>query len=412
MAKSKSKKAAVVPAPDRQWSSWRRKVRNGGRCALWLAGPLLSMAALARMGAPDLEQTPSIIPAGEPQHCAYWAREGHCEPTSEYTSYMREKCGRVCAETPRGAAAPIASAEPSPDDSWANPAECKAWAGSGECEKNPDFMNTHCAGSCAALGRMRRLYRQRCPRPGVYEQALPAGKMASTFARILSEFAHLEPEEISSDPPVILFHKFLSDDEAEAFIAHGKGRYEKSLGVGMKADGTMAEVQTDIRTSSHGWCQHAACLNDPRVQNVVARVSDITQTPSTNAEFAQLVYYHACDEADPTQKCAFYRRHSDYIEGEAHKLQGVRIYTLFAYLNDVPEGGGTRFTDLPGGPVTFQPQRGKAILWPSVLGHSPHEKDDRTHHEALPVLAGEKFGANFWIHQYDFKGAHAADCIS
>ena len=26
---------------------------------------------------------------------------------------------------------------------------------------------------------------------------------------------------------------------------------------------------------------------------------------------------------------------------------GVRIYTLFAYLNDVPEGGGTRFTKLP-----------------------------------------------------------------
>ena len=67
-----------------------------------------------------------------------------------------------------------------------------------------------------------------------------------------------------------------------------------------------------------------------------------------NAEFAQLVYaaptppapcppssstptcryYHAC--ADPTDsKCAFYREHNDYIEGDAEKLQGVRIYTLF-----------------------------------------------------------------------------------
>ena len=235
--------------------------------------------------------------------------------------------------------------------------------------------------------------------------------------------------------------------EADAFIKYGRGRYEKSLGVGMKADGTMGDVATEIRTSSHGWCNTPACLADRRVQDVVARVSDITQTPETNAEFAQLVYYHACRE-DLGEKCAFYRRHSDYIEGDEHKLPGVRIYTVFtctshtarsqalkplatiheaamgipsyltpacshllaADLNDVPEGGGTRFTDLPSGQVTFQPQRGKAILWPSVLADAPHTKDDRTHHEALPVTGGEKFGANFWIHQHDFKGPHAKGC--
>ena len=81
----------------------------------------------------------------------------------------------------------------------------------------------------------------------------------------------------------------------------------------------------------------------------------------------------------------------------------MRIFTLFAYLNDVPEGGGTTFTDLPTGPVTFQPEKGKAVLWPSVLADSPHAKDDRTHHEALPVGKGVKLGANLWLHMYDFK---------
>jgi prolyl 4-hydroxylase len=118
----------------------------------------------------------------------------------------------------------------------------------------------------------------------------------------------------------------------------------------------------------------------------------------------------------------------------------VRIYTLFTYLNDVPEGGGTRFTKLPAdsncssivkgttdpacvardtpgtspgaSPVTFQPKTGKAILWPSVLAGDPHSKDSRTDHEALPVTAGEKFGANFWIHQHDFKGAYAKGCTA
>jgi len=172
----------------------------------------------------------------------------------------------------------------------------------------------------------------------------------------------------------------------------------------------MGDVQTEIRTSSHGWCSHPACLNDPDVKRVVARVADITQTPETNAEFAQLVYYHSCNEGD--SDCAFYKRHNDYIDGDEHKLQGVRVYTLFTYLNDVPGGGGTRFTDLPTGPVTFEPQKGKAILWSSVLADAPHSKDDRTHHEALPVTAGEKFAANFWIHQYDFKGPYAKGCTA
>ena len=126
------------------------------------------------------------------------------------------------------------------------------------------------------------------------------------------------------------------------------------------------------------------------------------------------------------------------------------------YLNDVPEGGATRFTSLPSGPVTFQPKRGKAVLWPSVLAEAPFTKDERTDHEALPVTRGEKYGgtgvaclpigyayacalliatltlaprrlsccrgcrslplatrsANFWIHQYDFKTAHAKGCTA
>jgi len=303
------------------------------------------------------------------------------------------------------------SQEAPPVDAWENPSDCTSWAGGGECKTNPKFMLANCAFSCAKLDYARQRYERRCPKPKNYTQAVAPGQMPSTFARIMQDFPELQPEEISSDPPVILFHNFLSPDETDAFIKHGRGKYEKSLGVGMKEDGTMGDVATEIRTSAHGWCQSPACLNDPHVQDVVARVADITQTPSENAEFAQLVYYHSCNEADG-EKCAFYRRHSDYIEGDEHKLPGVRIYTLFTYLNDVPEGGGTRFTDLPSGPVTFQPQRGKAILWPSVLADQPHTKDDRTHHEALPVTAGEKFGANFWIHQYDFKGPHAKGCTA
>jgi len=76
----------------------------------------------------------------------------------------------------------------------------------------------------------------------------------------------------------------------------------------------------------------------------------------------------------------------------------------------VPRGGATAFPNLPSGPVNIQPQRGKAVLWPSVLADAPHSEDERTDHEALPVTKGEKFVANFWIHQYDFKSPFAKVC--
>jgi prolyl 4-hydroxylase len=63
--------------------------------------------------------------------------------------------------------------------------------------------------------------------------------------------------------------------------------------------------------------------------------------------------------------------------------------TLFLYLNDVEEGGGTEFPKLS---LVVQPRKGMAVLWPSVLNDKPHEIDMRTDHAALPVIRGEKYG--------------------
>jgi len=383
-AKEGTTKEEATAAPSLDWGSKpmpRRRRKGNFSWILSMLGPICAIAAVAVLNAPQ----------DDPE------------------SFQPQEAERA---PPRKAGGKM---EAPPVDTH-NASECAAWAGDGQCEANSAFMLTNCKFSCLKLELAHKAYEKRCPKPPNYESsaALAPGVMPRTFARIMADesFAHLQPEMISEDPPVVLFHSFLSEAESDAFARHGKGRYAKSLGVGMTADGKMGDVKTEIRTSSHGWCQHAACKDDPNVKAVVARVADLTQTPVDNAEFAQLVYYHACDDSSDNNKCAFYRRHSDYIAGDQHRLQGVRIYTLFTYLNDVPEGGATRFTDLPGGPVTFQPQKGKAVLWPSVLADEPHTIDPRTHHEALPVTAGEKFGANFWIHQYDFKNTHAKGCTA
>ena len=79
--------------------------------------------------------------------------------------------------------------------------------------------------------------------------------------------------------------------------------------------------------------------------------------------------------------------------------------TFYIYLNDVEEGGGTNFPYLDPSVPDFavQPKRGRAVLWPSVLNEQPDVRDDRTMHQALPVTAGVKYGANAWIHLREFK---------
>ena len=86
---------------------------------------------------------------------------------------------------------------------------------------------------------------------------------------------------------------------------------------------------------------------------------------------------------------------------------GPRLYTFFLYLSDVEEGGTTAFTKL-GFEVT--PKKGRAVLWPSVLDGDPTKRDDRTFHEAKPVVRGEKYAANAWLHMYDFKAPYKVGC--
>ena len=77
------------------------------------------------------------------------------------------------------------------------------------------------------------------------------------------------------------------------------------------------------------------------------------------------------------------------------------------------EGGETEFKKLG---IKAQPKKGRALLWPSVfdddVGALRKNSDDRTYHEAMPVEAGVKFAANFWLHLYDFQTPHKAACTN
>ena len=86
---------------------------------------------------------------------------------------------------------------------------------------------------------------------------------------------------------------------------------------------------------------------------------------------------------------------------------GPRILTFFLYLSDVEEGGATNFVGLK---LPVKPKKGRALLWPSVLDSNPMEKDPRTDHEAQDVIQGVKFGANAWIHMFDYMEPQKRGC--
>lgn len=196
-------------------------------------------------------------------------------------------------------------------------------------------------------------------------------------------------------PWVVLLDNFLSEEEADRLvqIGHHQGfeRSVRAIDVG-KFD------TTDDRTSSNSWCKDR-CMADPVVTNVLENIALTTKSTINHSEHLQLLRY------EPGQ---FYTTHHDFIPYQHDLPCGARIMTLFLYLNDVEEGGGTRFPQLD---ITIQPKKGSALLWPNVKDDDPMERDPRTHHEALPVTKGVKYGANAWIHGEDFLTPWRLKCM-
>uniref|UniRef100_A0AAR2KMI6 procollagen-proline 4-dioxygenase n=1 Tax=Pygocentrus nattereri TaxID=42514 RepID=A0AAR2KMI6_PYGNA len=87
-----------------------------------------------------------------------------------------------------------------------------------------------------------------------------------------------------------------------------------------------------------------------------------------------------------------YEPHFDF--GRVKLGTGNRIATWLFYMSDVPAGGATVFPDVG---AAVWPKKGTAVFWYNLFASG--EGDYSTRHAACPVLVGNKWVSNKWIHE-------------
>eukprot|EP00326_Haptolina_ericina_P026845 CAMPEP_0181200232 /NCGR_PEP_ID=MMETSP1096-20121128/17644_1 /TAXON_ID=156174 ORGANISM="Chrysochromulina ericina, Strain CCMP281" /NCGR_SAMPLE_ID=MMETSP1096 /ASSEMBLY_ACC=CAM_ASM_000453 /LENGTH=352 /DNA_ID=CAMNT_0023290555 /DNA_START=112 /DNA_END=1172 /DNA_ORIENTATION=- len=252
----------------------------------------------------------------------------------------------------------------------------ESWA----CYRDPELVQ-NCAWTCGAC-KEHRFDMPHCERAKGATPAAVKGSVNQIFGRIVEEVPGVTV--LSEEPWVLVIDDFMTHAEADAIIAAGS-RSGTSWARSQAGDGVQS-----ARTSSTSWCE-SRCLQDPTVQKVEKRVSDLMGgIPMDNAEPMQVLRY---------EEGQFYKVHHDQNSPRS-SAWGPRMFTVFMYVGDGYTGGETHFPRLN---LTVAAKKGRACVWTSVLDGDPYQRDDRTDHESLPVESGIKYGVNYWIHMFPFR---------
>lgn len=295
---------------------------------------------------------------------------------------------------------------------------CGLWSVRGRCEEDPTFMDEYCAPMCHTCHMLH--VETRCPFDPSATMALAPGDLHRIFENLVTsdEFVEFQPTVLSRPeyatgdtrdsasyvigPWVVQLENLVSPSEAARIVelGHDLG-YEPSEVYGKRGpDGRNNVKEKNLstkRTSGTAWCDFR-CNDDDQVMDVRARIANVTGISVRHSEDLQLLRY---------EEGQYYQAHHDMITNHLKMLYGPRVLTVFLYLSDVEEGGGTHFPHLN---LTVTPKLGRAVIWPSVLNSDPFQADMRTMHEALPVIKGVKYAANAWLHQGDYMQAMLNDC--
>ncbi|XP_055031756.1 prolyl 4-hydroxylase subunit alpha-1a isoform X1 [Misgurnus anguillicaudatus] len=234
----------------------------------------------------------------------------------------------------------------------------------------------------------KRKYEQLCRGEGI---RMTPRRQRRLFCRYYDNNRHpfyvigpVKQEDEWDRPRIIRFHDIISDKEMEKVKELAKPRLRRA---------TISNPITGILETAHYRISKSAWLaayEHPVVDRINQRIEDITGLDVKTAEELQVANYGVGGQYEP---------HFDFgrkDEPDAFKELGTgnRIATWLFYMSDVPAGGATVFPEVG---AAVKPKKGTAVFWYNLFPSG--EGDYSTRHAACPVLVGNKWVSNKWIHE-------------
>ncbi|XP_022316920.2 prolyl 4-hydroxylase subunit alpha-1-like isoform X1 [Crassostrea virginica] len=191
-------------------------------------------------------------------------------------------------------------------------------------------------------------------------------------------------EEVYLNPWIVVYHDVVSDKEIETIKKIATPKLDRAT-VHNPRTGKLETAE--YRVSKSAWLKDS---DDPVIHNVNNRISDITGLSMESAEELQIANYGLGGQYEP---------HFDFARKEETSAfrdlgSGNRIATWLTYMTDVDAGGATVFTSIG---VKLFPIKGAAAFWYNLYQNGDGIFDTR--HAACPVLVGQKWVSNKWIHE-------------
>ncbi|XP_076833627.1 prolyl 4-hydroxylase subunit alpha-1b isoform X2 [Brachyhypopomus gauderio] len=234
----------------------------------------------------------------------------------------------------------------------------------------------------------RRRYEQLCRGEGV---KMTPRRRSRLFCRYTDNgrkprllLAPLKQEDEWDRPHIVRYYDIISDEEMEKIKELAKPRLRRAT-VHDPITGKLTTAQ--YRVSKSAWLTGE---DHPVVARINQRLEDVTGLNMDTAEELQVANYGVGGQYEP---------HFDFgrkDEPDAFKELGTgnRIATWLFYMSDVAAGGATVFTDVG---AAVWPKKGTAVFWYNLFASG--EGDYSTRHAACPVLVGNKWVSNKWIHE-------------
>uniref|UniRef100_A0A8C9TR30 procollagen-proline 4-dioxygenase n=1 Tax=Scleropages formosus TaxID=113540 RepID=A0A8C9TR30_SCLFO len=233
----------------------------------------------------------------------------------------------------------------------------------------------------------RQKYEQLCRGEGV---RLTPRRQSRLFCRYFDgghpryRLGPVKQEDEWDRPRIVRYHDIISTSEIEKVKELAKPRLRRAT-VHDPQTGKLTTAQ--YRVSKSAWL---TAYEHPVVDRLNQRIEDLTGLDVKTAEELQVANYGVGGQYEP---------HFDFgrkDEPDAFKELGTgnRIATWLFYMSDVAAGGATVFPEVG---AAVWPKKGTAVFWYNLFASG--EGDYSTRHAACPVLVGNKWVSNKWIHE-------------